>query len=154
MTTSNEPKERIAKWGFGMAPISNTMRERYDRAVRATIAVLENDQQLTEVDIDTLSELKGMFNRSVRQDQWDWNSVHTELGLPSAFHCREIAKCLAQLRVAVKMGDDSLYSECKSQLIELNALLFLYAYQSTIDLAWTKTAEWLYVLSRREEKTY
>ncbi len=152
MTTPKLPKEKIAKWGFGMAPISKTMRERYDRAVRGTITVLENDLRSTDVDLDALSELKGMFNRCVRQDQWDWNSVHAELGLPSTFHCREVAKWLTQMRIAAKTGDEALYSESKSQLLALNILLFLHAYQSAIGREGLNKAEWIYILSRREEK--
>lgn len=152
LTTPKVPKEKIAKWGFGMAPISKTMRERYDRAVSTTITVLENDRQLKDIDLDALSELKGMFNRCVRQDQWDWNSVHTELGLPSAFHCRETAKWLTQMRIAAKTGDEVLHSESKSQLLSLNILLFLHAYQSTVGREGLNKAEWIYILSRREEK--
>ena len=93
-----------------------------------------------------------MFNRSVRQDQWDWNSVHMELGLPSAFHCRGIARWLTQMRIAAKTGDEVLHAESKSRLLALNTLLFLHTYQSAIGREGSKKAEWIYILSRREEK--
>ena len=58
-----------------MAPISDVMRRRYDRAVEVGLQVLVEDASMLDVDVDGLSELKGMFNRCARQDQWDWGSV-------------------------------------------------------------------------------
>ena len=145
-------KERVAKWGFGMAPISTTMRLRYDRAVRSTLEILERDMPMPEIDLDDLSELKGMFNRCVRQDQWDWSSVHAELGLPPAFHARDIAKSLTQLRSATKARDQDLFTASKSELIALNVLLYLHAYQSSPNGTLVGEPEWIYILSRREER--
>ena len=145
-------KERVAKWGFGMAPISETMRLRYDAAVRTALLVLEQDVPIEDVDFDDLSELKGMFNRCVRQDQWDWNSVHAELGLPPAFHARGIANALTNMRNASKSTDHELFAASKLELVSLNALLYLHTYQSSTPSFLGDQPEWVYILSRREER--
>ena len=38
-------KRSVAKWGFGMAPISSRMRERYDAAV-SNVSKLMNGQEV------------------------------------------------------------------------------------------------------------
>jgi hypothetical protein len=71
MTDEDGPvrKRMVPKSGFGMAPISDTMRARYDDAVGSALRYLEGQTESYDVDLGHLSELKGMFNRCVRQDQ-------------------------------------------------------------------------------------
>lgn len=141
----------IAKWGFGMAPISSTMRCRYDDAVQSMLQVLERDRPLADVNTDAVSELKGMFNRCRREDQWDWASVHDEFGFPSKPVLRHTVKWLEQLRSAVIDQDEKLFEKSKFELINLNILLYLYAYQSRSESDDGGLGEWIYILSRREE---
>jgi hypothetical protein len=81
----------IAKWGFGMAPISANMQARYDDAIQAFLNLIDANLKREEIDLDHISQLKGMFNRCVRKDQWDWFSVYTELGNPPKLRARTIA---------------------------------------------------------------
>ena len=88
----------IAKWGFGMAPISSRMRQRYDHAVQTTLDLLYGNPVDPPIVVDALSELKGMFNRCVRKDQWDYAMVHEELGAPAETDTRRIVGHLINLR--------------------------------------------------------
>ena len=67
---------------FGRLPISDRMRPRYGQALDAGLKIIGNPKDGLFVSADALSDLKGMFNRCVRQDQWDWFSVYYLLGRP------------------------------------------------------------------------
>ena len=82
----------VKKWGFGMAPISSRMRERYDGAVQSVNDFIEGKLKPGEVHPESFSELKGMLNRCVRQDQWDWFTVYSEFGRPPIPRIRRIAE--------------------------------------------------------------
>ena len=57
-TAHNPPQPKhIAKWGFGMAPISPTMRARYDRAVQSLLDVVDGRVDPSDVDPNDISEL-------------------------------------------------------------------------------------------------
>jgi hypothetical protein len=73
------------KWGFGMAPPKlNTQRTRV-KASEWLLHVLgsHNLPQSDDSCLELASILKGMFNRIVREDQWDWFTVAKQLGYPS-----------------------------------------------------------------------
>ena len=89
-----EKMKSIAKWGFGMAPISERMQARYDAAVQTALDLMDGNLIFDEVNLDAISELKGMFNRCIRQDQWDWFSVFTELGTPPYHNMSKIVSAL------------------------------------------------------------
>lgn len=63
-----DKKKHIAKWGVGMAPVSTTMRKRYDEAVQSVADYILDNIELDNLSLDNISELKGMFNRCVRED--------------------------------------------------------------------------------------
>lgn len=67
---------------FGFMPISDRMRPRYVESLRQATAAMQSDG-LREQDSEHFSEVKGMFNRCVRRDQWDWHAVYLALGSPS-----------------------------------------------------------------------
>ena len=100
-----------------------------------------NNSSIREVDPGTMSELKGMFNRCVKQEQWDWSSIYTELGLPT------------ELRKAIKNGERGNAERVKIRLIESNLLHHLHTYQSDLtESACDPTAGWIYIIvSRREQ---
>ena len=60
---------------FGFKPISNRMRPRYVAALQHVGSALQSGG-LREQDSEYFSEVKGMFNRCVRRDQWDWHTVY------------------------------------------------------------------------------
>lgn len=147
-------KERksIAKWGFGMAPISSRMQRCYDVAVQTTLDLFGGNIELQKVPLDDISELKGMFNRCLRQDQWDWFSVFTEFGEPAHRHMRGIVHNLQILRRSIITGDQKSIESAKQQLIDNNLLLYLHNYQEDINSSSSSDdAGWVYILSTREQ---
>ena len=146
-------KERksIAKWGFGMAPISSRMQRRYDAAVQITLDLFGGNIELQKVPLDDISELKGMFNRCLRKDQWDWFSVFTKFGEPSHKHMRRIANNLQTLRRSIITDDQVSIESAKQQLIDNNLLLYLHNYQEDINSSSGSDDGWVYILSTREQ---
>lgn len=74
---------RLTDSDRGRLPISSRMRPRYVVALRQLIAAESSPQpQLTMTLADAISESKGMANRAIRKDQWDWLSVRRLFGDP------------------------------------------------------------------------
>ncbi|AKJ63956.1 GIY-YIG nuclease family protein [Kiritimatiella glycovorans] len=142
----------IAKWGFGMAPISTRMRRRYDDAVQHLCDILAGNLSIGEVVPELLSEAKGMANRCVREDQWDWFTVFSELGSPPRKALRQMASHLVSLRRAAIAGDEDAYAECLQALISTNVLQYLHVYQNGLaSQTYSEGAGWIYILSTREQ---
>lgn len=145
-------RKRIAKWGFGMAPISMQMRRRYDDAVQHLSDVLTGNLEIVEVVPELLSEAKGMVNRCVREDQWDWFTVYTDLGSPPRSLLRQAASHLVSLRRAAVSGDKNAYGASLRALVSTNVLQFLHVYQSDLGAqTYSEGAGWIYILSTREQ---
>ena len=145
-------RKHIAKWGFGMAPISKTMRRRYDDAVQHLHAVLTGAAGMDEVVPDLLSEAKGMFNRCVREDQWDWFTVFTELGSPPRRVLRHIVSHIIPMRRAAIEGNAEVYATNLRSLVSTNVLQFLHVYQEGLaNQSYSDGAGWIYILSTREQ---
>lgn len=145
-------QDRIPKWGFGMAPISSRMRRRYDAAVQVVSDLMNGVPTEEETVLNGLSELKGMFNRYVRKDQWDYAMVGEELGNPPLAQARRIANSLYRLRRALIAGDVDLIKVMKLELLRQNTLQYLDNYQDPGGLMDDQDdTGWIYVLSTREE---
>ena len=141
----------IAKWGFGMAPISSRMRQRYDHAVQTTFDLLCSNPADPEVVVDALSELKGMFNRCVRKDQWDYAMVQEELGAPTEGDARRIVSDLTHLRRALMAQNQEAIEDAQHRIEDSNILLYLEHYQNgNAGQDDADDAGWIYVLSTRE----
>jgi cold shock CspA family protein len=143
-----DEKRIIPKWGFGMAPISARMQSRYDLAVQCAIDLFDGNLEPDEVDSDRLSELKGMFNRCLRQDQWDWFSVFTDLGEPKHEHLKVLGHRIGQLRQAIKARDQGGIEQNKRLLVAANILTYLLAWQNGTEHA---CGGWIYILSTRDQ---
>ena len=86
------------------------------------ITDLKNKQALREVkkfvigedivDFDTLPEnislVKGLFNRVIKQDQWDWFTVNMYFDYPTYRHMENIVKSLRNLRNAISYNNNAL----------------------------------------------
>lgn len=139
------------KWGFGMAPISKAMKIRFDIAIENNVQFLEGKLPAQELPLEHISELKGIFNRCVLQDQWDWFSVYTEMGRPPFKNMRKIVIALKELRIAIKENILDKINIQREVLIENNILHYLYTYQQDTDSKCKGLKEgWIYILSNRE----
>lgn len=142
----------VKKWGFGMAPISSRMRERYDGAVQSVNDFIQGKLKPGEVSPESFSELKGMLNRCVRQDQWDWFTVYSEFGRPPIPQIRRIAEELTALRRVCLEADERSVAVSIERLSRLGLHELLRKYQrnpqGTLN---SGKSGWIYVLSTREQ---
>ena len=136
-----------------MSPISSRMRERYNGAVQTVGDFIAGRLSLEEVPPESFSELKGMFNRCVRQDQWDWFTVYSEFGRPPIPRMRDIAEELFSLRRACLEKDRELVANSVERLCRLGLRELLGTYQrKPPELPSTGPSGWLYILSTREQR--
>jgi cold shock CspA family protein len=147
----SKSRKHIAKWGFGMAPISANMRKRYDEAALSVTDFIIGNISILDLAADNISELKGMFNRCVREDQWDWFSVHAEFGHPSKSEMRAIVQGLKVLRVQVLNFNEADSVQTVQQLVKNGLLTCLMTYQGEHDHGSQGDSHgWVYILSTRE----
>lgn len=87
---------------FGRFPIADRMRPRYIQAIRSTLHVISCPQEAESVSPEDLSEVKGIFNRCIRKDQWDWLTVYKTLDRPSFSILQKSVSYLGALARAVR----------------------------------------------------
>ncbi len=88
---------------FGFLPISDRMRSRYVESLLKVNAVVVGKAPRT-ADADYFSEVKGMFSRSARRDQWDWCEVYRALDQPSFGLARKFSRMLGEMSNALRKG--------------------------------------------------
>gem|GEM_PF-6352834 len=88
---------------FGSLPVSERMGPRYLLACRAVMRIFDA-RAASEADLEQISEVKGMFNRIVKQDRHDWQHVQQMLGGPDRSVCMQAVMWLGELRSLVKGG--------------------------------------------------
>jgi hypothetical protein len=95
----------VSDSNFGFLPISDRMRPRYVASLRIVEKLLKREDEVGECDANAVSEVKGMFSRCARRDQWDWRAVHLALGEPSRDEARTTAAILGEIAAAIRRGD-------------------------------------------------
>ncbi len=81
----------------GFLPVSNRMRPRYRKAVRSILLWMEQGYEKDTGDfLVDISETKGIFNRCIRKDQWDWFEVWVGLGKPTTLDMRQVVQLLTE----------------------------------------------------------
>jgi hypothetical protein len=115
-----------AKWGFGNAPLKRSHKEKTEAAMLALLIILDELPQNPELEhLEAISHVKGQFTRTVKQDQWDWNTVWFLLGRPSRRFANKISIKLGQLRSALKNQDRQLAEQIQSELKETKLVIYL-----------------------------
>jgi hypothetical protein len=89
---------------FGKTPISCKSGAKYLAAFEALSRVIKEGHGLSQ-DAIFASEVKGMYNRVLRQDQNDWEAVRTLVGAPDRAMCNLVAKWLLKLRDLLRNGE-------------------------------------------------
>jgi hypothetical protein len=110
------------KWGFGMAPIKPGVQHRRDQAATEVLTVLEGTGSPDPSSADAISEVKGLFTRSYKQDQWDWFTVWTQLGRPGGRRCESISHDLGEIRRSALDRDPGLAESLRGLLGRAGAL--------------------------------
>jgi hypothetical protein len=67
--------------GFLDGAIKPELQQKRIDCVRDVAGILAGEL-VHDTYADSLSEVKGLFNRIHRQDQWDWFTVFEQLGCP------------------------------------------------------------------------
>jgi hypothetical protein len=116
------------KWGFGMAPMKPETHARRCRAAATVVNLLTSVPHVNPLAADDLSEVKGLFTRSCKQDQWDWFTVWTQLGRPGKKRCRDISDKLWDLRRATSDRDVERVAWVRHQLIIAGAIPVLHSF--------------------------
>lgn len=133
------------KWGFGMAPPkTHTHRTRLTGSTEL-LAFLTSESH--PVSLESLSIVKGMFNRVWKQDQWDWFTVYSQLGYPSGPLCRRVGSGVSALREAIKAGS---FAEEKLALARSPVVPCLEVFLGRKGIRDEPDCGWVYLLSTRE----
>lgn len=143
------------KWGFGMSKIKPEIVELRRNAASRVEEFLANGtgsgsvQGRLQAD---LQELKGLFSRTWKHDQWDWFTVSGELGHPDRTTARNAAQALGLMGRALRDGDDASLRRAAKEFIDCGGGRHLAVYLSGKRQAAPGTG-YLYILSTRENPT-
>lgn len=142
----------VTKWGFGSAPIKLQTLNKNKIALNHVRRYIMGEHVSTNVNIcDEISVVKGLFNRILRQDQWDWFTINMYFDYPPAGEISKIVRLLVRLRSAIL---DNIQEEI-DKLLSIFSLTNFCIYATnfiTFDYATSDTDEYIYVLSRREDR--
>lgn len=116
------------KWGFGDAPLKPKHREKSIDAIEDLLSLLEGGGSEATPKLDSISHVKGLFSRVVKQDQWDWSTVWRLLGRPSTKPARRIAQTLAAYRRSLSQGDSNTAQELRDTLLNLGTERYLESF--------------------------
>ena len=137
------------KWGFGMAPPKPGTQAARAGAAERVVTFLDTDTR-DEALPAALSEVKSLFSRVARQDQWDWFSTSRTLGYPSARLADLIARSLGTVRRALVSGSAETVREPWLLLRRLPCRPCLRVLLGRAQIAEEAGAGWVYPLSTRE----
>lgn len=144
-------KKYEQKWGFGMAPLKRKTEYENRKAAVTMLNFLEK-KPLEEKELDDISRFKGMVNRCVRQDQWDWFTVYTLFKEPDPILLKYFDRPITDVRKGFKESDQQKIELSRQKLVSLGAidLCLFYLGKKEPDYA-NEEYGYLYILSRREE---
>lgn len=146
--------EIYEKWGFGMAPPKPATEAERQAAVAHLLEIfgrtlLPGSDAKT---LDACSTVKGMFNRIVREDQWDWFTVCSQLAFPNRLLSKSIAQSIHDLRDGIKRADEPAFIDARDKFLRLRAHICLEVFLGRRQLQQPEDAGWIYVMSSREMK--
>lgn len=141
------------KWGFGMSPI----KEETIQARLRSLQIVKTDlnEEITNVEdlLEAISLIKGLFNRVIRQDQWDWFTVWQQLGRPGKLRSTSIVSTLVKYRNAIKAQDLSQKLLEKENLLDLGLIHIIDFFLSNKPRnEFTDGYGYIYILSTRENR--
>jgi hypothetical protein len=105
---------------LGTKPIHARQRARYLAALAAGLYIYSYPEAIESVDTGALSELKGMFNRCLRQDQADWMTVYHLLQYPPVSLMGKTVRALTPLGYALRHGNQADAVAATDDFLNLN----------------------------------
>ena len=141
------------KWGVGMSPLKEHTVVLRKKAARMILKALSttpptNSDSLAEA----ISEVKGLFNRTRKRDQWDWFVVWEQLGLPELKRLDQIVGDLTVLRRAVLNDDPIKFRNAQKRLQYCGALTSLKYFLGLENQYIEEGSGIIYMLGTREMK--
>lgn len=153
MSNSEDYLKVEQKWGFGMAPIKPEVMAKRITQLQEVADYIVSKNIETESLLESLSQVKGLFTRIYKQDQWDWFTVWSQLGRPGTKNSREISELIYQLRKKIVSEDKVGVEEIRETLKKLGLIHFLSVFLSPqSDEANSEVVGKIYILSTRESK--
>lgn len=108
----------------------------YIAGLRGVLALIRSETPRREARLEDLSEVKGMYNRCLRNDQWDWCTVYRAFGFARLGPMDRAARWLGQLRLALRDGDATraheVFAEPIRDLVEETCARALARIEATI----------------------
>lgn len=142
----------VTKWGFGMAPLKEKAEKENRKAIESVRSFVVGDNKIHSGNIlEELSIVKGVFNRAIKQDQWDWFTVYMYLDYPTFRELKSIVLAISSLREAIVKKDEAMGMASLNKLQERRFVTYCDNYLN-FDINAGSATEYLYILSRREEK--
>jgi len=124
-----------AKWGFGDAPLKKTHRDKSEIAIKDLLYLLEGGNADLESKLESISHVKGLFSRTVKQDQWDWSTVWRLLGRPSRKPARKISQTLKEFRRSLNQGNNSAAKQHRNTLIKgINLATSIFSLHANVQI--------------------
>lgn len=142
----------VKKWGFGAAPFKSEAYKKNKAAIKFVLSFI--DKQSVEKNVDICNEIsivKGLFNRIIRQDQWDWFTTYMYFDYPSYKECSEIVRLLSNLRTAINNANMEEAKNVSLRIKKTNFIVYSNRFLK-FDMNADDIDEYIYILSRREEK--
>jgi hypothetical protein len=153
MNDSEEYLKIEQKWGFGMAPIKPEVMTKRIFQVREVLSYLDNEDANPDSLAESLSQVKGLFTRVYKQDQWDWFTVWTQLGRPGTKGARNISDSIYLLRKSIVNHELDESSEIKGQLKQFGFKHYLSRFLNPQQMEEdSESVGKIYVLSTRENR--
>lgn len=150
MTKKHQPK--IVKWGFGMAPLKEKANQRNQEAIMQVKNFVLGNSEVGKTPLtDQISVVKGLFNRIIRQDQWDWFTINMYFDYPAHQDLTIIVCSLANLRKALLKKDNKLSMDCINAVKTTGFEKYCDNYLN-FNINTESKEEYVYILSRREER--
>jgi hypothetical protein len=141
------------KWGFGMAPVKPAALITRKAQAEEVLEWLEGRRLESIPNLDSISQIKGLFTRIYKQDQWDWFTVWTQLGRPGTKRSKNISDSLYELRKALSSSDFTQASVTTKELQNLGTNYYLSHFLSPKKgFDDSESIGKIYILSTRESK--
>ena len=132
-----------------MAPEKTQTIQKRLFSIKYVINLVDSNMIREKFTLDALSEVKGMFMRVVRQDQWDWFIVFERFGRPSKVICKKIAVQLKLIRDIINKKSLLNLQKEIDKIIDMKVVNYLNVYIKN-DSSKLKTPQ-IYILSTRDQ---
>lgn len=153
MSKSDDYLKVEQKWGFGMAPIKPEVMAKRTLQVREVLDCISSNEAGRESLLESLSQVKGLFTRIYKQDQWDWFTVWSQLGRPGTNNSKKISDLIYQLRKTIQNKESEGSAEIRELLEQLGLKHYLSVFLSLREPGEnSESVGKIYILSTRESR--